>query len=90
MSYDLPGYAVRDGARQLRRLPQDIRNRIARGLRVLEQDPFRPRPKADIRMIEGTEPRKYRLRIGEYRAIYAVVGRGVKIVEVFIRGRGYR
>ncbi len=41
-------------------------------------------------MIEGTEPRKYRLRIGEYRAIYAVVGRGVKIVEVFIRGRGYR
>lgn len=77
-------------ARQLRKLPQDIRNRIAKGLRVLEQDPFRPRPKADIRIIEGTEPTKYRLRIGDYRAIYAVVGREVKIVEVFIRGRGYR
>jgi len=77
-------------ARQLRKLPQEIRNRIAKGLRVLEQDPFRHRPRADIRAIEGTEPRKYRLRIGDYRAIYAVVGREVKIVEVFIRGRGYR
>jgi len=77
-------------ARQLHKLPQDARNRIARGLRVLKQDPLRPRPKADIRIIEGTEPKKYRLRIGDYRAIYAVVGREVKIVEVFIRERGYR
>ena len=77
-------------SRQLRRLPEDIRKRIAKGLRVLEQEPFVPRAKADIRIIEGTEPRKYRLRIGDYRAIYAVVGREVKILEVFIRGRGYR
>ncbi len=77
-------------ARQLRKLPKPARSRVARGLRVLEQDPFRPRPKADIRFIEGTEPKKYRLRIGDYRAIYAGVGREVKIIEVFIRGRGYR
>jgi len=77
-------------ARQLRKLPSEQRNRIVRGLRVLERDPFRPRPKADIRTIEGTDPRKYRIRIGEYRAVYAVVGRDVKILEVFTRGRGYR
>jgi mRNA interferase RelE/StbE len=77
-------------ARQLRKLPSDQRNRIVRGLRVLEEDPFRPRPKADIRPIEGTDPKKYRIRIGEYRAVYAVVGRDVKILEVFTRGRGYR
>lgn len=76
--------------RQLRRLPKDTRSRIAKALRVLEEDPFRPRPKADIRMIEGTEPRKYRLRIGEYRAIYAVVKDEVRVIEVLIRGRGYR
>lgn len=76
--------------RQLRRLPKDTRNRIGRALRVLEEDPFRPRPKADIRVIEGIEPRKYRLRIGEYRAIYAVVKDEVRVIEVFIRGRGYR
>ena len=76
--------------RQLRKLPKDIRIRVVRALRVLEVDPFHRRPKADIRMIEGTEPRKYRLRVGEYRAIDAVVRDEVKIVEVFMRGRGYR
>ena len=76
--------------RQLRKLPSDQRNRVVRGLRVLEEDPFRPRPRADIRTIEGTDPRKYRIRIGDYRAVYAVLGRGVKILELFTRGRGYR
>ncbi len=76
--------------RQLRKLPPNPRSRIVRGLRVLEDDPFRPRPKADIRPIEGTEPKKYRIRIGDYRAVYAIVGREVKIIEVFARGRGYR
>jgi len=77
-------------ARQLRKLSKDNRNRIAKALRVLEEDPFGPRPRADIRIIEGTEPRKYRLRIGEYRAIYAVERDEVRVIEVFIRGRGYR
>jgi len=77
-------------ARQLRKSPAGTRTRIAKGLRVLEKDPFRPRPKADLRVIEGTSPRKYRIRIGDYRAIYAVVEREVKVVEIFIRGRGYR
>ena len=76
--------------RQLRKLTKGDRDRIARGLRVLEDDPFRARPKADIRVLEGTEPRKHRIRIGEYRAVYAVAGSDVKIVEVFTRGRGYR
>ncbi|MGI0148531.1 MAG: type II toxin-antitoxin system RelE family toxin [Thermoplasmata archaeon] len=75
--------------RQLRKLTKDERDRIARALRVLGKDPFRARPKADIRILEGTEPRKYRIRIGEYRAVYAVAGSDVKIVEVFTRGRGY-
>ncbi|TLZ49937.1 MAG: type II toxin-antitoxin system RelE/ParE family toxin, partial [Methanobacteriota archaeon] len=77
-------------ARQLRKLSQRHRSRIETGLSVLEEDPFRSRPKADIRAIEGTEPRKYRLRIGDYRVVYAVVVRDVRIIEVFVRGRGYR
>jgi len=77
-------------ARQLRKLPAGTRTRIVKSLRVLEDDPFRPRPRANIRVIEGTNPRKYRIRIGDYGAIYAVVEREVKVVEIFIRGRGYR
>jgi len=77
-------------ARQLRKLPSDQRNRVIRGVRVLEEDPFRPRSRADIRPIEGTDPMKYRIRIGDYRAVYAVVGRDAKVLEVFTRGRSYR
>jgi len=77
-------------ARQLRKVPRDVQSRIVRGLKVLEDDPFRPRPKADIRLLGGTVPPKYRLRIGDYRAVYAVVGHEVKVIEVFVRGRGYR
>ena len=77
-------------ARQLGTLHPDQRSRVVRGLRVLEEDPFRPRPKADIRPIEGTDPRKHRIRIGDYRAVYAVIGREAKILEIFTRGRGYR
>ena len=77
-------------ARQLRKLPREARDRIKRGLRVLEDDPFRHRPRAEIQPLEGTEPRKYRIRIGDYRVVYAVVGDEVKVIEVFVRGRGYR
>ena len=76
--------------RQLRKLEKADRDRIARSLRPLEEDPFRPRPKADIRALERTSPRKYRLRIGAYRAVYAVVGSEVRVIEIFTRGRGYR
>lgn len=76
--------------RQLRKLPPEVRKRIGRGLHVLEEDPFRARPKADIRILEGTEPRKYRIRVGDYRAVYSVSGVEVKVIEVFVRGRGYR
>jgi mRNA interferase RelE/StbE len=75
--------------RQLRKLPKEAQRRITKGLRALEE-PYKPRPKADIRPIEGTDPRKYRLRVGDYRAIYAVVAKEVKVLEIFSRGRGYR
>ena len=76
--------------RQLRKLSGKTRRRIARALTVLEDDLYRLRPKADIRPLEGTDPKKYRIRVGDYRAVYAVVGSEVKIIEVFARGRGYR
>jgi len=54
-----------------------IKELDARWNRILEEDSFRPRPKADTRVIEGTDPKKYRIRIGDYRAINAVVQREV-------------
>ncbi len=77
-------------ARQFRKLPAQDRERIRKGLRHLKENPFTPRPGADVRKLEGTAPPKYRLRVGDYRAIYAVEGAEIKVIEVFRREKGYR
>jgi mRNA interferase RelE/StbE len=51
---------------ELKRIPQDIRSRIAEAVRALAED---PRP-AGIRQLE---PNVYRLRVGQYRVIYKVL-----------------
>ena len=76
--------------RQLRKLPKKERDRIAMALGKLEDDPLTSRPGTDERVLEGTSPKKHRLRVGPFRLIYAVKGTKVMVVEVFRRGRGYR
>jgi mRNA-degrading endonuclease RelE of RelBE toxin-antitoxin system len=76
--------------KQFESLDEDLQKRIKSALKELEKDPLRPRPHADIKPLAGTAPLKRRLRIGEYRIIYLVEGKTVKVIEVFSRGRGYR
>lgn len=76
--------------RQLRKLSKKERGRIAKALRQLEEDPLTSRLGTDVRVLEGTSPKKHRLRVGLFRLIYAVKGTKVMVVEVFRRGRGYR
>jgi mRNA interferase RelE/StbE len=76
--------------RQLEALPSKERRRMVKALLVLGEDPLRPRPGADIKKLEGTNPPKYRLRLGDWRAVYLVESGEVRIIEVFRRGRGYR
>ena len=60
-------------------------------LAKLEEDPFRPRPKADIKYCGRHRGVVfYRLRAGDFRVVYTVTDHEVKITEVFRRGRGYR
>jgi len=42
--------------------------------------------------LKGTKGREdlYRLRIGDYRAVYAVEGDAVLVTEIFLRGKGYK
>ncbi|MFQ5910506.1 MAG: type II toxin-antitoxin system RelE/ParE family toxin [Thermoplasmata archaeon] len=77
-------------ARQLRKLPKRERDRVVKVLRRLEEDPLTPRPGTDIGALDGTDPKKYRLRVGPYRVIYAVMSTDVRVIEIFRRGRGYR
>ncbi len=81
-----------DAVKFLKGLDEDSRNRIKSTLRSLEDDPFKNRSKADIKKMKGTKGREdlYRLRIGDYRAVYAVEGDTVWMTEIFLRGKAYK
>jgi mRNA interferase RelE/StbE len=72
--------------RQLDEFPGKERRRLVKALAVLAEDPFRPRSGADIKKLEGTDPPKYRLRVGDWRAVYWVGDDEVRVVEIFRRG----
>jgi len=67
------------------------RSRVIQALRVLETNPYESRTGADIVRLKGTKGRGdlFRLRIGDYRAVYAVEGLIVYVTDLFHRGRGY-
>jgi mRNA interferase RelE/StbE len=70
--------------KQLRAIPQPAALTILRALAPLGNDPRRP--DADIRKLSGYDDR-YRLRVGNYRVIYEVIGEELVILVV---GVGHR
>ncbi len=75
--------------RQLRDIPVRTQMRIKRALTELEEDPFRPRPRADIKRLKGPDRDYYRQRIGNYRAIYVVEGQRVLVAKILPRSKAY-
>ena len=45
---------------------------------------------ADIKELKNTKPQKHRIRIGDYRIVYLTEKNTVKVIEIFLRGRGYQ
>lgn len=74
--------------RAYRKLGARDRDRIRKALLQLEEDPTPPRPGADIKQLRGTQ-RLHRIRIGSWRAVYAVHEGSVIVTDLFRRGQGY-
>jgi mRNA interferase RelE/StbE len=81
----------REVVKTLAEMNPKLRSSIIRALRALQKDPFQRRSGADIIRLKGTRGRQdlFRLRIGDYRAIYAVEGNVVYVTDLFHRGKGY-
>lgn len=81
----------REVVKTLSRMSPELRSRIIRDLRLLHTNPFQARSSADIVRLKGTGGRQdlFRLRIGDYRAIYAVEDNVVYVTDLFHRERGY-
>jgi len=78
-------------AKSLERLEPRLRERIKSALRRLAENPYESRPGVDIVPLIGTKGRQdlYRLRVGDYRAIYAIESKIIYVTDLFHRGKGY-
>ncbi|MFY1111581.1 MAG: type II toxin-antitoxin system RelE family toxin [Methanosarcinaceae archaeon] len=80
-----------DVVKFLEDLDQVTKDRLKSGLKSLERDPFKSRSRSRIKKLRGTKNRDdlYRLKIGDYRAIYAVEEYTVLVLEIIHREKGY-
>lgn len=75
--------------RQFEDLPSEAQKKMRSDLLELQDDPLRPRPKADIKKIKGSKRTYYRLRSGTYRAFYVIEGKDVKVAKIVPRDKAY-
>jgi len=58
---------------ELKKLPPRTAERVKEGLGRLRENPTKARSGVDVKHLTGTsDPKLYRLRVGEYRAIFWV------------------
>jgi mRNA-degrading endonuclease RelE of RelBE toxin-antitoxin system len=73
--------------RDLANLPVIFAKEITTALRALAA---RTLANADIKKLQGIDPPKYRLRVGNYRAIYRCEGSDILVLRVMDRKEAYR
>jgi len=80
-----------DAVKFLAGMDPETKERLKSGMKSLEIDPFKSRPRSDIKKLKGTKKRDelYRLRVGDYRVIYAVEESTIYVLEVIPREKGY-
>jgi mRNA-degrading endonuclease RelE of RelBE toxin-antitoxin system len=76
----------RTAQKALDKLPSNAVKKIYAHLEELKRDPHRPRPKADIVHVAGSET-LYRLRLGKLRVEYEVERDVIKIAKIFQKKR---
>jgi mRNA-degrading endonuclease RelE of RelBE toxin-antitoxin system len=74
---------------KFQQLPTKLQNHLRNALQELRKNPYTLRPKCDIKELRDTCPKKHRLRVGEYRVIYAIDNKNVKIIDLIKREVGY-
>ena len=75
--------------RKFQQLQKNFQNQIKKSLKELQNDPYTSRTNCDIKSLKDTRPKKYRLRVGNYRVIYIIENKEVKVIDLIKREVGY-
>ena len=75
--------------RKYQQLQNNFQNQIRKSLKELQHDPYTSRSNCDVKSLTYTHPKKYRLRVGNYRAIYIIENKEVKVIDLIKREVGY-
>jgi len=75
--------------RKFQQLQKSFQNKIRKSLKELKNDPYTSKPNCDVKSLIDTHPKKYRLRVGNYRIIYIIENKNVKIIDLIKREVGY-
>lgn len=78
-----------DAAKFLQRMPRNWRERIVARIRAVAADPDGPQPQ--VKPLGGPFAGMYRLRVGDWRVIYALDRRAgvLRVARVSARGEAY-
>jgi mRNA interferase RelE/StbE len=87
MTYEI--FIHREPNKILRSLDSKTQERIKAKLHYLREDPYHERCGVDIKRIKGTNPVLRRLRVGDYRVIYAVEDSAIWITGIIHRSKAY-
>lgn len=68
---------------------KNVQKKIKNALKELRNDPHLSRPNCDLKPLKDTHPKKHRLRVGDYRIIFIVVSKEVKVIDLLKRETGY-
>lgn len=76
-------------AKEFKTLPRIEQDRMRDSLKELAKDPYNNSHRLDTKRLSGTNRVYYRLRVGNYRAIYFLDESVVKIVRIATRSDAY-
>ena len=77
-----------DAQKYLDSLDKKRAENIKKHLKELEKDSFKPRAACDIDIVAGSgRPPMYRLRMGEFRAMYFVEDQAIFVTDLFPKKR---
>jgi mRNA interferase RelE/StbE len=75
--------------KMLNKLATDLQQKIKSGIKKLSEDPYSKQ--LDVKKLKGlgNKPDLFRLRVGEYRIIYAIKEDKLWVTDILKREKGY-